>query len=76
MGRESRGKRQRRAQKAHRSESVSRRRWTLGHLIAAFVLGVLIGIALMYSAGDVEQQRATDAFGRSPGHPHYQHNHP
>jgi hypothetical protein len=55
---------------------VSRRRWTLGHLIAAFVLGVLIGIALMYSAGDVEQQRTTDAFGRSPGHPHYQHDHP
>lgn len=76
MGRKSRQKRQRPAQKTNRSAGASGRRWTLGHLIAAFLLGAALGFLVGYEPGDGGAQRTTDAFGRSPGDPHYAHRHP
>lgn len=66
-----------------------RRRWTLGHLTVALVLGLVLGGALGYAAGEragsapvidstgqeIEPQSRRDRFGRSPGHPHYGHDH-
>lgn len=74
MGRKSRQKQQRTAQKAHRSAKVSKGRWTLGHLLAAFLLGAVLGFVIGYEPDDGGAR--TDAFGRSPGDPHYAHRHP
>lgn len=76
MGKKSRQKRQRTAQKTPRSAKVSKGRWNLGHLIAAFLLGAVLGFIIGYEPGDGGAQSTTDAFGRSPGDPHYSHRHP
>jgi hypothetical protein len=80
------------APRGQRSGSVLRRRWTLGHLIVAFALGLGLGGALGYYTGDrgsaaaalgaagagqqVEAPSRADRFGRLPGDAHYMHDHP
>lgn len=52
-------------------------RWTLGHVVAAFFIGAMLGFVIGFeprSAGNEGDQ--TDAYGRSPGDPHYSHTHP
>lgn len=62
----------------------------MGHLTVAFVLGLVLGGAFGYFTGDraggtagdgsagqrIERESRTDRYGRSPGHPHYMHDHP
>lgn len=62
----------------------------MGHLSVAFVLGLALGGAFGYFAGEraggtavegsdgqrIERQSTTDRYGRTPGHPHYMHDHP
>lgn len=66
-----------------------RRRWTLGHLTVALLLGLVLGAALGYAAGERagssaavdssgqedEPRSRRDSFGRAPSHPHYGHDH-
>lgn len=73
MSKKSRHKQKRPVQKVQRSAKGPKRRWTAGHLIAAFVLGAVLGFLIAYVPGDGGSQ--TDAFGRSPGDPHYMHSH-
>lgn len=73
MSKKPRNKQQRPTQKAQRSTKGPKRRWTLGHLIAAFFLGAVLGFFIAYDPGDGDSP--TDAFGRSPGDPHYMHSH-
>ncbi len=73
MSKKPRQKQQRTKQKAQRSTKGPKRRWTLGHLAVAFFLGAVLGFLIAYVPGDGESQ--TDAFGRSPGDPHYMHSH-
>jgi len=46
--------------------------WVAVALVAGLVLGGVIGY---YVGSAVTQAGITDAFGRSPGHPHYNHDH-
>lgn len=74
MGKKSRRQQQRTAQKAQRNTKASKGRWSLGHLIAAFLLGAVLGFVIGFEPSDEGAQ--ADAFGRSPGDEHYGHRHP
>lgn len=50
-------------------------RWTLGHVVTAFFIGTIFGFVLGYQPAS-EGGDDTDAYGRSPGDPHYEHSHP
>ncbi|MGQ9425597.1 hypothetical protein ACXYTJ_08010 [Gilvimarinus sp. F26214L] len=75
----SRQKKKKTPQTARRSTNKPKRRWTLGHLLTAFFLGAILGLLVGYESGSVGSQSdgtGTDSYGRSPGDPHYMHNHP
>ena len=51
----------------------------VGTLVLVFLLGLGFGTVAGYQAALViegDSAGVTDAYGRSPGHPHYRHNHP
>jgi hypothetical protein len=77
------------SKRGQRRGSGPLRRWTFGHLAVAFALGLGLGGALGYATGEsaggtpagadgqqIEPLSSTDRFDRSPGHPHYRHDHP
>lgn len=81
MGRKSSRKQHTPGAGTTRSPSVMRRQWTLGHLIVAFVLGLVLGGGLIgYATGGDEATEprgvTTDGYGRPPSDPHYGHAHP
>jgi len=73
MSKKPRHKQHRTTQKSNRNTTRPKRRWASGHLIAAFVLGAVLGFLIAYEPGDGGSP--TDTFGRSPGDPHYMHSH-
>ena len=52
-----------------------KKRWTGLHLFAAFLIGAMFGFLLGFEPAG-ENGEETDAHGRSPSHPHYEHDHP
>lgn len=50
-------------------------RWNGIHLTAAFLIGAMLGFLLGFDPTS-EEGETTDAYGRSPDHPHYEHRHP
>lgn len=52
-----------------------KKRWNGAHLTAAFLIGAMLGFILGFDPTS-EEGESTDAYGRSPDHPHYEHRHP
>jgi hypothetical protein len=50
-------------------------RWNGAHLTAAFLIGAMLGFLLGFDPTSDEGE-TTDAYGRSPDDPHYEHRHP
>jgi len=73
MSKKAKPKQKRPARKALRHKGVSRR-WTINHLIVAFLLGAVLGFVVGYPM--TYESTGTDGYGRSPDDPHYMHNHP
>lgn len=52
-----------------------KKRWTGVHLAGAFLIGAMFGFVLGFDPSSEEGEQ-TDAYGRSPDDPHYEHRHP
>ncbi len=52
-----------------------KKRWNGAHLTAAFLIGAMFGFLLGFEPAG-EDGAKTDAYGRSPSNPHYEHQHP